>query len=251
MEDLMSRYYKIRDIMGEVDYDTYWKEIKHDPDGIIRDRLSPLEYNKFVANAKEEIRFLNGLEGGRILDIGCGVGYMLRCLGSQWQKYGIELSEFAAKFASRFGEIYIGKLESQNFSAELFDAVILYHVIEHVGDPVSLVEEIYKILKQGGVLLLGMPDFDSACARLFGDNYRMLHDATHISLFSRKSMCNMLRDYNFYIDRIECPFFDTEYFTKENLLRLLDTTKMSPPFYGNFLTFYCYKGGKYENRNDW
>ena len=242
----MNSYFVRRNTTSS-NYEQYWEGLQKDPDGIERDRTSSAEYTKFAENTKEEIAFLNGLKGCKIIDVGCGVGYLLAALGEQWEKYGVEISEFAANKASKFGEIYIGELEQQKFNSNYFDVVVVYHVIEHVKDPIGLIKEIHRILKDGGTLLLGTPDFDSACARRFGNNYRLLHDKTHISLFSRESMCRMLRDYGFYIDRIECPFFDTEYFTKENLLRLFDTTKMSPPFYGNFLTFYCHKGGKYES----
>jgi hypothetical protein len=98
-----------------------------------------------------------------------------------------------------------------------------------------------RIIKRGGILLLATPDFDSGCARRFGENYRMLHDQSHISLFTNDSMHRFLRDHGFVIDRVEYPFFETRYFTPENLMRLFDTSKMSPPFYGNWMTFYCHK----------
>ncbi|MCH7577804.1 MAG: MMPL family transporter [Chloroflexi bacterium] len=47
--------------------------------------------------------------------------------------------------------------------------------------------------------------------------------------------------WGFIIDRVEYPFFETRHFTEENLLRMMDTSKMSPPFVGNFMTFYCHK----------
>ena len=85
------------------------------------------------------------------------------------------------------------------------------------------------------------PNFDSGVARRFGKNYRLLHDKTHISLFSDCGLKQLLEDYGFFIDRIDYPFFETEYFTKENLLRLFDTQKVSPPFYGNVMTIYARK----------
>ena len=88
---------------------------------------------------------------------------------------------------------------------------------------------------------MATPDFDSGCARQFGPNYRLLHDPTHISLFSNDSMHRFLRDHGFKIFRADYPFFETRYFTKENLIRLFDTGEVSPPFYGNFMTFYCQK----------
>ena len=69
----------------------------------------------------------------------------------------------------------------------------------------------------------------------------MLHDKTHVSLFSDFSLKNLLEDFGFVVDRIEYPFFETKYFTNENLLRLFDTSKISPPFYGNIMSLYARK----------
>ena len=112
-------------------------------------------------------------------------------------------------------------------------------MIEHLEKPERDIKEVRRILKPGGVLILSTPDFDSGCARLFGKNYRLLNDATHISLFSNDSMLRFLRDNGFKIFSADYPFFKTRFFTEENLKKLLDTSQISPPFYGNFMTFFA------------
>ena len=74
----------------------------------------------------------------------------------------------------------------------------------------------------------------------------MLHDQTHINLIGDFGLKMLLEDSFFQVDRIEYPYFETIHFTKENLLRLFDTSKVSPPFYGNLMSFYAVKigGGK-------
>ena len=114
-------------------------------------------------------------------------------------------------------------------------------MIEHIADPVSFIENIWLIMKTHGKLVLGTPNFDCAMARRFGENFRLLHDKTHISLFSDFSLRDLLEDSGFQVDKIDYPFFETEYFTKENLNRIFDTSKVSPAFYGNFMTLYATK----------
>lgn len=232
-------YFTKRDSGSRPDYeDSYWGLVT-DPDGAIRNRVE--EREQYLDDIKQELRFLNKLTPGRILDIGCGLGFLLSALEERWAKYDVEVSHFAAHHASRWGQIHVGDLKSASFGDENFDVVVMYHVIEHISDPVATIIEVRRILKPGGILLLGTPDFDSGCARRFGDNYRLLHDRTHVSLFTNDSMHHFLRDHGFRIDRVEYPFFNTRHFTPENLLRLFDTSKMSPPFYGNYMTFYCSK----------
>jgi len=235
----MKPYFTHRKISKPVSYEeNYWETIT-DPDGNVRNRLS--EREKYLDDMKKELEFLNRLPPGRILDAGCGLGFLLSGLNDKYEKHGVEVSKFAARQAGKWGKIHCGDLHSADYPDEHFDVIVLYHVIEHIAEPVATILEIKRILKKGGYLVLGTPDFDSGCARRFGRNYRLLHDQSHVSLFTNESMRRFLRDYGFEIEYVDYPFFETRHFTKENLLRLFDTSQVSPPFYGNFMTFYCRK----------
>jgi len=215
--------------------DTYWTK-SIDPDGKERDRFA--ERDQYLANIKPELDFIAGLTPGRVLDIGCGPGWLLSALDPAWDKHGVELSAAAAEYAAQYAEIFVGPFEAAEYAPNSFDLIVMYHVIEHLPDPVDAVKQAFDLLREGGRLVLGTPDFDSGCARRFGNQYRMLHDPTHISLFSNESMHRCLRDNGFHIDQVEYPYFETQWFNSENLLRMLDTDGISPPFYGNFMTFY-------------
>jgi len=233
------RYFKRRSKVSPSDFEgDYWGEIV-DPDGIKRDRRE--ERQQFLEDAAGEIAFLDSLTPGRILDVGCGLGFLLSALGEKWQRHGVEVSEYAAAHASKWGTIHHGQLLEAGFDAEFFDVVVMHHVIEHMPDPIEQLCEVSRVLRPGGRLLFATPDFESGCARRFGDRYRLLHDTTHIRLFSADSAHRLLRDMGFVIDHIDYPFFDTRHFSRENLLRLFDTDQVSPPFYGNFMTFYAHK----------
>ena len=90
-------------------------------------------------------------------------------------------------------------------------------------------------------MILGTPDFDSAMARLYKDKFRLLHDKTHVSLFSLDSIMRMLRDNGFKITFLDFPYFDTGYFNKKNILKIFSKKGVSPPFYGSFVTIVCKK----------
>jgi SAM-dependent methyltransferase len=234
------KYYSVRKIErpNSDALDRYWQS-SIDPDGHLR-RPSE-EREQRLQNCKPELAFINALEPGRVLDVGCGVGYALSALREGWEKHGTEISGFAARRAAEHGRIHLGTLESARYPAGHFDVIFFYHVIEHMDDPVAAVRECYRILRPGGHLLVGTPDFDSACARRFGENFRLLHDKTHTSLFSCDSLRCLLLDTGLVVEHVDFPFFDTEHFTHENLNKLFDTTQVSPPFYGNVMTFYCKK----------
>lgn len=234
-----NEYYIRQETIKNADYEEAYWGIIVDPDGNVRNRMEEREYH--LENVKQEVEFINSLSPGRVLDIGCGAGFLLSGINDKWEKFGVEVSHFAAEYAKKEGKIYVGELQDAHFPNEFFDLIVMHHVIEHIKDPISIIVEVHRILKKSGILLLGTPDFDSGCARRFKGKYRLLYDSTHTSLFSNDSMHRFLRDHNFIIDRVEYPFFDTRYFTIENLMRLFDISKISPPFYGSFMTFYCHK----------
>ncbi len=224
---------------GETSHEEdYWGEIV-DPDGCRRNRLE--ERDRYLDDIAAELAFIAALPPGRVLDIGCGLGWLLSALGDDWRKFGVDSSAFATAHAGVHGEIVNAELLDCPFADGSFDLVVMHHVIEHMADPVANIEKARALLKSGGHLILATPDFDSGCARRFGANYRLLHDPTHIRLFSNDSMHRFLRNHGFTIAAVDYPYFETRHFTPDNLARLFDTDRVSPPFHGNFMTFYCRK----------
>ena len=214
----------------------YWSKSK-DPDGQERDRTK--EEKLGLEDVQYILDFLHSyFENGRILDIGCGLGWIHKYLQGNFEKFGIEIDKYASQISGKYCNCINSSFEEEIYPQNYFDCIILNHVIEHFEDPLRVILEIKKILKPQGVLIIGTPDFDSGCARHFQGNYRLLHDKTHVSLFSCDSLHRMLRDYDFRIFKSEFPFFKTRFFNEENLTRLFDTNKVSPPFYGNFMTLF-------------
>jgi 2-polyprenyl-3-methyl-5-hydroxy-6-metoxy-1,4-benzoquinol methylase len=234
LQKLMNTLYESMDYFvsfppeSSMNFEEEYHEIATDPDGMKRDLLNEREFS--LSAVKEVTTYLANLKPGRILDIGCGPGWILSSLSENWDKHGIEISKFASDHASQFGEIHNGTLVDYEFNGHPFDVIHMYHVIEHIEDPVGALKKIFDMLAPGGKLILGTPDFDSAAARRYGENFRMLHDPTHISLFSADSMHRCLRDLGFQIKFVEYPYFDTPWFTKENLLCVLEEDRVSPHF---------------------
>lgn len=234
---LMNNFYKKRHLIEEVDYEkAYWGQTT-DPDGVLRKKKK--ERQQYLDDIKQELNYLNALPAGKILDVGCGLGFFLSGLDDKFDKYGVEISKLASIDALHYGKVFNGTLEDAKFEENFFDVVILYHVIEHLDSPESVLTEIKRILKKDGILLIGTPNFGCICAKIFGDNFRMLHDKTHVSLFSHNSLKKFLIANNFIVEKSEFPFFQTRHFTLANLKRMFDTSKISPPFYGNVMTLYC------------
>lgn len=98
---------------------------------------------------------------GRLLDVGCGEGsFLSQARRRGWEVAGTEISPWAAEHAgSRLGlSVFCGELRDAGYPREHFDAVTLWHVLEHVPAPLQLLEEVRRILKTGGFLFVAVPN---------------------------------------------------------------------------------------------
>lgn len=128
--------------------------------------------------------------GGRYVDIGCGRGDMVALLkAAGMQAQGVELSPVAAKLASERGlEVFCGTLEQAAFADGTFDSMSMFHVLEHVHDPVALLRECRRVLRPGCEMLIVVPNADSAVFALVGDLWTGLDVPRHLHHFSPASL---------------------------------------------------------------
>ncbi|HEU5098739.1 MAG TPA: class I SAM-dependent methyltransferase [Roseiflexaceae bacterium] len=99
-----------------------------------------------------------------LLDIGCGAGWFLHAARrAGWQVAGIELSRDSVAFATaRLGlDVTLGALESIAPPTSRYDAITLWHSLEHMRDPRQALAWIRAALKPGGVVLIAVPNVES------------------------------------------------------------------------------------------
>ncbi|MEP0233215.1 class I SAM-dependent methyltransferase [Roseibium sp.] len=219
----------------------YWNA-KVDPDGNVRDLAGERDQRK--SDLAYIAAFVNGLMPGKVLDIGFGLGELLEQLEVRHDCIGLDTSQRAIDVAQERcdADLRLGILEGDTFPANNFDVVIAHHVIEHVEEPIGFVRNICSILKPGGHFVCGTPNFASAAARVFGDRFRLLHDPTHVSLFTDDSLLRLLRDEGFVIEKVEFPFFNTRFASVEACEAMLEgKSSVSPAFWGSFVTVFARK----------
>jgi 2-polyprenyl-3-methyl-5-hydroxy-6-metoxy-1,4-benzoquinol methylase len=141
-------------------------------------------------------------ETGRILDIGCSLGFLLhQAQELGWEAHGVEVSEYAVKHArEKFGvRVVQGILEEDTYPNGFFDAVICSHVMEHVPSPRTLLRQIRKILRPGGVALILVPtQFASLTYRILG-RVRGVGPPLHLYFFSRGTLSSLLGQEGFSV----------------------------------------------------
>ncbi|MGA1794449.1 MAG: class I SAM-dependent methyltransferase [bacterium] len=106
---------------------------------------------------------------GSILDVGCGRGIMIHELHKRgWQVAGTQVSATAGSFIRKtFGiDCFIGELPHASFSRHSFDIVTMWHVLEHLPDPLLYLRCCRGLVRPGGYLLIEVPNAASWSARM-------------------------------------------------------------------------------------
>jgi len=108
---------------------------------------------------------------GKFLDVGCAGGQLLSAIRERgYETYGVELSEEAAQSArERFGlSVVTGDVHSAKFEQNFFDTVFLGDVLEHIPNPVSVMNEIYRITKPNALVVILCPTQTNTLFSRFG-----------------------------------------------------------------------------------
>lgn len=160
-----------------------------------------------VSSQAEKTRFLKkcNLEGGRILDIGCGSGLFLRALDdARWDRFGVETGSVATEAARRAlgnDRIFNGTLIEASHDEAQFDVVTLWSALEHMNEPRENLIEARRIIKKGGTLIVQVPNVSSYQARLFGGRWFALDAPRHRYHFTLETLGRLLAETGFEIYR--------------------------------------------------
>jgi 2-polyprenyl-3-methyl-5-hydroxy-6-metoxy-1,4-benzoquinol methylase/glycosyltransferase involved in cell wall biosynthesis len=151
----------------------------------------------------------------RVLEIGCGAGHMSNALkGQACEVVGIEIDPEAAKRASAFCEnVIVADLDYMNFEEGLgddrFDVVVAADVLEHLKDPVTVLQNLREFLLPGGYLVVSVPNIAHASVRLallagrFPYGESGLLDRTHLRFFTRDTAEQLLEAGGFVVGHLE------------------------------------------------
>jgi SAM-dependent methyltransferase len=130
-----------------------------------------------------------------MLDAGCGAGallYRLREIG--WETSGVEIDSGAAEAARGLGlDVRTGTVEEAGFPSGHFDLVTALHVLEHIHRPVEFLNELWRILKPGGLLFIEVPNTRSFNCRVFRGEWFHLDAPRHLCSYSPRSLRCLLR----------------------------------------------------------
>ncbi len=146
------------------------------------------------------------VKGGRVLELGCGQGCLMMQLSAGFEPVGVDLGLGQLRETQRLtGRPVVAALaELLPFASGSLDAVVAMHLIEHVLHPRLVLQEAFRVLKPGGVLILETPDAQSALARRKGAKWWYLM-SFHLTLWPRQTLLDALRETGFEPLLAEAP----------------------------------------------
>jgi SAM-dependent methyltransferase len=142
--------------------------------------------NRYYARLCE--RLLRRRGGRALLDVGCGQGFLLGQVRGGIDRWGLEVSEYAAARCATYApgaRVLVGDIETglpPGLPPGGFDVVVARYVLEHLADPGAAIARCADLVRPGGYFLFSVPNTTSPGRRLKGSDWFGLRDETHVSL---------------------------------------------------------------------
>ena len=149
---------------------------------------------------REVLRFiLRFKQSGRLVDIGAGVGLLVReGRNAGFEAYGFEPSRASVRVADKhFGIALICSTFNPKSIVKHVDVVVVNHVLEHIKDPNRLLSDIKKILVRDGYLFIGVPNFGNIIAQLKKSRWQSLIPEQHRWQFTNSTLDALLARHGF------------------------------------------------------
>jgi SAM-dependent methyltransferase len=167
---------------------------------VYRPHRTPRPTHRQRRRTRQEQLSLPLIGRGRLLDFGCGGGSYLRRMHAQgWQVLGLDVSAAAVeRVRTDLGlAALVGTLPHPLLEPASFDAITMWHSLEHVHDPLMVLREARRLLAPGGRLLVAAPNIDSLPFRWFGPAWYALDLPRHLTHFTPRTLERMLQQAGF------------------------------------------------------
>jgi SAM-dependent methyltransferase len=156
---------------------------------------------------------VTGRQKGRALDVGCGTGAFLSALkDAGWEVQGLEPDADARRLASERSGLNVQPAEAlYELPPASFDAITLWHVLEHVHELQRYMERLKELLAPGGKLLIAVPNYTSGDATTYGPYWAAYDVPRHLYHFSPRSIKVLAERHGLRLNDEKPMWFDSVY----------------------------------------
>ena len=185
------------------------------------------EIKRRFSQEMHRVRFFRGIKKtGRLLDIGCGMGYFLAaCRNFGYEVEGMDISADSAAYIRDELKIPItvGTADKIDYPPASFDVVTMWHFLEHARDPVTYLRKTGKWLKQDGIIVVDVPNYEGTDAKKMWDHWSGWSLPYHLYHFTPDAQRRLLEKCGFETIR------DKDYLS-EYVKERIDSTVLLRPF---------------------
>ena len=148
-----------------------------------------------------------------------------------WQGCGVEPGLQAVEAAQSVGlDVHHGTLETADFPRASFDVVRVWHVLEHVPDPLALLRRAYQLLKPGGELIVGVPHIGGIIARLAGPAWFDLDIPRHLWHWTAPGLQVLAERVGFHVETVGHAYYGSYPALRSLIYLYEDRQAPSPSF---------------------
>lgn len=153
------------------------------------------------------------LKQGTILDLGAGIGAFLNTMKQKgWDITGIEPDEGARRQAKSLFNIQLGETTRLTKLPEnSFDAITLWHVLEHVHQLHAYVERLKSLLKPKGKIFIAVPNYQSLDGSIYKSYWAAYDVPRHLYHFTPKAINNLMEKHGLKVMGKKPMWFDSFY----------------------------------------
>ena len=165
-----------------------------------------------IYSLNKKVALLNSLhpEKGSVLDIGAGTGdFLVTAKANGWQITGIEPNENAKKLAISKGVTF--KNDTKSIENQQFDVITMWHVLEHVPDVTHQIQELQRLLKPNGTIIIAVPNYKSYDANFYGPFWAAYDVPRHLWHFSKTAIEKLVSRENMKLVKVLPMYFDSFY----------------------------------------
>ena len=154
-----------------------------------------------------------GLQTGKLLDIGCGVGDFLHTAETHgWQCVGMEPSEDAKAIARKRTQAELLSIEElEQLPEASFDVITMWHVLEHVDDLKWQVTQLQRLIKPNGRIAIALPNYKSYDGQYYKEHWAAYDVPRHLSHFNRNTITKILTTNNLKLIKTDKLKWDAYY----------------------------------------
>lgn len=153
--------------------------------------------------------FQRHVNSGSVLDIGAGMGDLVKKLNdNNFSAVGVEPNKSAREAANNIGIQLYEKVEDLNIPK--YNAISMYHVLEHVPDIENQKKQILELLAPNGTLILALPNYKSLDAKIFGQYWAGYDVPRHLFHFNQDAVRQFFQS-DFELIAINPLWFDSLY----------------------------------------